>query len=396
MGLKLFLAINEGSSSLKMSLFGKKEKTLELILNAHADLENIQIKTSQFELTYPHQEKTSDRILLFLIEKLKNELHFDFSNLSAIGHRFIHGSNEYTKTTRITPQVLKNLEKFNDLDPLHNPGCIRLIKESFKLFDPKIPQFAVFDTAFHHTLPLHAKEYAIPRKLAEKYHIRKYGFHGISHAYLAKRLIEHTKNKKQKIISLHLGSGCSITAIRNGISIDTSMGFSPCSGLVMGTRVGDIDFTVLEYLSKKTKKGIQELTHLLNFESGLLGLSSESADFRTILSKAPHNSHCRLALDLFCYRILHYIGAYHAILQGVDSIIFAGGIGENAATLRSQVCSQLEFLGVKLSLDLNEKAIHLALGEIREISHASSKINVYVIATDENRLIAEEALFHLS
>lgn len=369
--MALLIAINEGSSSLKISVFERKGNQVGPLI---------------LDQSIPFRKDARPSL-----KKIVRNLDLDPSKIVGIGHRFIHGGPKYTQSVLITPSVVRDLKKFNDLAPLHNPRCLALIEESNKIW-PNIPQVAVFDTAFHRTLPSYAREYAIPQKLAKRYHIHKYGFHGISHAYLTQKLIEHTGKNQQKIITLHLGSGCSLAAIRNGVSIETSMGFSPSSGLMMGTRAGDIDSTLFEYLNKKTKKGIKAITHMLNFESGLLGVSENTSDFKQILDRAPKDPNCLLAQEMFYHRILQYIGAYTAILSGVDAIVFSGGIGENSAVLRSHLCEKLSWLGVKISLDKNKQATHLQAGDLHEISSPSSHIKVYVIATYENFLIAQETL----
>ena len=351
------LVLNVGSSSLKATLFDRKLKRLD-------DAEIKDLQTVGVE-----------RAFHLIMEKMRPE------NLMAIGHRFVHGGWKYTKSVRIDASVLHELEALKDFAPLHNPECLAVIHASKKMF-ARVPQIAVFDTAFHRTLPACAATYGIPRDLAKKYHIERYGFHGIAHAYLASRV------RVKKLITLHLGNGCSAAAILQGKSVETSMGFSPAEGLVMGTRAGDIDFTILEYLHKVTKKSLKEITHLLNFESGLLGVSGKTSDVKALLKS--REASCRLAIDLFCHRIVKVVGSYVAALNGVDAIAFSGGIGENSAEIRDKVCASLRYLGLKLSPQKNRGAKGLGPGEKRAIHGPSSCVEVFAIGADEDSFIAKE------
>jgi len=347
------LILNVGSSSLKATLFDLK---LNRLLDAEVKIEE------GFGA---------------LIKKM------DLGPLTAIGHRFVHGGWKYTKPVRINAAILKDLKTLKELAPLHNPECLAVIESSRKMF-PQVLQIAVFDTAFHRTLPPAASTYGIPHKLAKKLHIERYGFHGIAHAYLASRV------PVKKLITLQLGNGCSAAAILNGKSVETSMGFSPAEGLLMGTRAGDIDFSILEYINKVEKKSLKEITHLLNFESGLLGVSGKTSDVRKLLTDKSPNS--RLAIDLFCHRVIKTLGSYIAVLNGVDAIVFSGGIGENAAKIREKICSHFGYLGLKLSLPKNKETKQLLPGEKKVLHAPSSAIALYAIGADEDFFIAKEVL----
>lgn len=402
---QLIQVTNIGSSSLKVTFFCIDKKNLERILDAQC--KNIHASAPQIEIVVTQEKKTHikhlvggeiNKIFLLLMKEIEKLIDPNLFSIVGIGHRFIHGGDKYTSSTVITPSSLKELEKLKDLAPLHNPDCLKLIKASQKHSTSKALQIAVFDTAFHSTLPSYASQYAIPRSLASKYHIRRYGFHGISHAYLIDKYFEYTKKKKRpsKLITLHLGNGCSATAILNGLSIDTSMGFSPAEGLVMGTRAGDIDFTLIEFLCKKQHQSVGQITHMLNFESGLEGISGKTADVKELLQNYEKDPHCRLAIDIFCYRIIKYIGAFAAVLNGVDAIIFSGGIGENSPLIRQMICLKLKWLGLKIAVRKNNSVFELNPGSIQKISPPSSSVKLYVISTDENHLIAQEVLKNLN
>lgn len=400
---QLIQVINIGSSSLKVSFFWLNKGNLERILDAqckdiHASNPQIEIVTQEKKNSIKHLEGGQiDKIFLLLMKKIEKFIDFHLFSTIGIGHRFIHGGDKYTTSTIINSSSLQELEKLKTLAPLHNPDCLTLIKASRKYFASKALQIAVFDTAFHSTLPSCASQYAIPHSLASKHHIKRYGFHGISHAYLADKYFEYTKRKKRpsKLITLHLGNGCSATAIQNGLSIDTSMGFSPAEGLVMGTRAGDLDFTLIEFLCKKQHQSVSQITHMLNFKSGLEGISGKTSNVKELIQKYEKDPLCRLAIDMFCYRIIKYIGAFTAILNGVDAIIFSGGIGENSPLIRQLICSKLKWLKSKIA-QKNNSIVNSSPGSIQKISTPSSSIELYVISTDENLFIAQEVLKNLN
>ena len=308
--------------------------------------------------------------------------------IGAVGHRVVHGGEEFTGSMPITEEVIASLERYSDLAPLHNPPNLTGIRAAIQAL-PDIPQIACFDTAFHATIPQVAFTYALPYELYEEFGIRRYGFHGTSHRYVARRAAQLLKKHKYEIncITAHLGNGCSITAVGNGRSVDTSMGLTPLEGLVMGTRSGDFDPAILFYLAEHGHD-LAELNAMCNKRSGLLGLSGESNDMRTLGEKAKGgNCRAQLAVDVFCYRLKKYIGSYSAVLGRVDALVFTGGIGENDAVVRATACDGLEELGIAIDPDLNQKTVGRREGSI---SVAGSKVDVLVIPTDEEAAIAAD------
>ncbi|MGE5295709.1 MAG: acetate/propionate family kinase, partial [Solirubrobacterales bacterium] len=312
----------------------------------------------------------------------------DLSEIGAVGHRVVHGGEEFTHSVVVDEQVIASIVKYADLAPLHNPPNLAGIRAAGRRL-PGVKQIACFDTAFHMTIPRVAYMYGLPYDLYETYHIRRYGFHGISHRYVARRAAAILGRGKYEInaITCHLGNGCSITAIRNGHSIDTSMGFTPLEGVPMGTRSGDLDPAILFYLADKGYTA-QALKALCNRKSGLLGLSGLSNDIRNLLELAQQGSErATLAIDVFCYRIRKYIGSYAAVLEPLDAIVFTGGIGENATTLREQICRGMTQLGVRFDGRANERAADREA----EISAPGSPVKVFVIPTNEQMAIAKDA-----
>ncbi|MCY3020812.1 MAG: acetate kinase [Planctomycetota bacterium] len=318
----------------------------------------------------------------------------DLSDIAAVGHRVVHGGETFTGSVLITPEVVRTLEVHADLAPLHNPPNLAGIAAA-KEFIPHAPQVGCFDTAFHMTLPEVAYQYALPRELYEKYHVRRYGFHGTSHRYVARRAAELLGKHKYavNVITCHLGNGCSMAAVKEGKSVDTSMGLTPLEGLVMGTRCGDIDPAIIFYLAEKPEyKALKTLNSLLNKQSGLLGISGLSNDVRTLLQAAA-KGHLRaaLALDIFAYRIRKYIGAYAAVLPKLHAVVFTGGIGENAALLRAKAVAGLEHnLGIKLDAALNNVVSGAGRPEA-DIATADSSARILVIPTNEEKAIAADA-----
>jgi len=313
-------------------------------------------------------------------------------DVEAVGHRVVHGGSRFAQSTLVDDDVLAALEALEELAPLHNPPAVSGIRASREILGPKTPMVAVFDTAFHHTIPEHAHSYAIPHEMARRYGLRRYGFHGTSHRYVAERYAEisGTPRDQVNIITLHLGNGASATAIKGGRSVDTSMGFTPLEGLVMGTRSGDLDPAILEVLSQREGLSVEQVLTMLNTASGLLGLSRLSADMRTLLEAAagPDGRQARLAIDVFCYRARKYIGAYLAALGGADAIVFTGGIGENAPSIRAQICAGLEWCGLTLDPARNE----VAVGHEGCIGADGSRLQAWVIPTDEELLIARDTV----
>ena len=314
-------------------------------------------------------------------------------DIHAVGHRVVHGGEQFTSSALITDEVLRGIEDCIELAPLHNPANIQGILAARATLGSAIPQVAVFDTAFHQTLPEHAFLYALPYQLYRRHRIRRYGFHGTSHRYVAYRYrtLRGIARDATNIITLHLGNGCSIAAIKGGNSIDTSMGFTPLEGLVMGTRSGDLDASIVDLVSTKEGLSAREVETLLNKQSGLLGISGLTDDMRDLLAEAREHDdrRARLAIEIFCYRARKYIGSYLAAMNGAEAIVFTGGIGENSAEIRAKICSELIWMGVELDTELNSK--HGA-NQAGRISTESSRVAVYVISTNEELLIARDTV----
>jgi len=312
-----------------------------------------------------------------------------FGHIDVIGHRVVHGGSQFILPVLLKPAVMRALEKWTELAPLHNAGALQAIHLTQSLFKKDMPMVAVFDTAFHHTIPEYAARYALPKALSKRHHIRRYGFHGIAHAYMLKQYSEISKvpEEKANLVTFQLGSGCSVCAIQNGKSIDTSMGFTPLEGLVMGTRSGDLDPSLIGYIGQKEKMDWTKIETLLNKKSGLLGVSGNSADMRDLMAKRKKSPQSALAIDLFCYRAKKYLGAYLSILGGAQAIVFGGGIGEHVPEIRAQICDGLEWLGIQIDPAANMDAV----GKDGCITGKDSKIKAYVIAVDESVMIAEEA-----
>jgi len=306
--------------------------------------------------------------------------------VDAVGHRVVHGGDLFTAAAALDAENLAKLESLNDLAPLHNPAAVSGIHAARKIFGANLPMAAVFDTAFHHTIPAAASTYAISVELAKKHAIRRYGFHGMAHQYSMLRYGELTGRPANQIdiVTLHLGNGCSACAILGGRSIDTSMGFTPLEGLAMGTRSGDLDPALVEYLAHKENVSASEVGHWLNYRSGLLGLSGISHDMRELLARYETHPRARLAVDVFCYRARKYIGAYLAALGGADAVIFSGGIGENAPSVREKICAGMDWCG----LILDEEKNHATAGVEAMISAPRADIEAYVIPSDEESIIA--------
>ncbi len=341
----------------------------------------IKLKGENDQLTEKGDFKNHQIALNKVAQWLTEDVLKSPEEIVAIGHRVVHGGSHFKEPTLITGAVKSNIKELFGLAPLHNPANLEGIEVAEKVF-PNAIQVAVFDTAFHQSIPEKAFRYAIPKKLADEEGIRLYGFHGTSHQYVNRQAADHLKNPAAKMVILHLGNGCSATAIQDGQSVDHSLGFGPLSGLVMGTRSGDIDPSVMLYLLKKGYLE-KELSDFLNKQSGMLGLTGES-DLREIIRKyEAGDQECKLALELNTYRIKKYIGAYAAALNGLDALVFTAGIGENSALIRELVCSEMEFLGIAIDPSKNEK------GEI-EIQADESKVRVLVIPTNEELEIARQ------
>ncbi|SHF50497.1 acetate kinase [Salegentibacter echinorum] len=309
----------------------------------------------------------------------------DVSDIPAIGHRVVHGGDVFTDTVEIDESVKSKIKDFFDLAPLHNPPNLEGIEVAEKLF-PQAKQIAVFDTAFHSSIPKKAAQYAIPTKFYEEHHIQVYGFHGTSHNYVTNLATKHLKKDESKLISIHLGNGCSMTAVKDGKSIDHSMGFTPLDGLIMGTRSGSIDPSVIFHMVDKLGYSFEEVSKLLQKESGMLGLTGYS-DLREIEKEAENgNRQCQLALEMNAYRIKKYIGSYIAAMNGVDAIIFTAGIGENSDVIRRLACKEMDFFGIVLDEEKNK----VRAKEVRFINKEEAKVKVMVIPTNEELEIAQQ------
>jgi len=315
------------------------------------------------------------------------------ADINAIGHRVVHGGEHFKQSVKIDEEVFRAIEDCIELAPLHNPTNIKGIQAARDVFGNGLPQVAVFDTAFHQTLPAHAYLYAIPYQLYRRYRIRRYGFHGTSHRYVAYRYrqLQKIARDETNVITIHLGNGCSIAGIRGGNSQDTSMGLTPLEGLVMGTRSGDIDPAIIDFISVKEGLSSREVETLLNKQSGLLGISGLTHDMRELLAEEKENNDRRahLAIEVFCYRVRKYIGAFLAATDGADAVIFTGGIGENSPEVRTRICNGLGWLGMVLNSEANDKAKG---GFEGKISTDDSRLAAYVIPTDEELLIARDTV----
>src|SRR4029434_3542236 len=322
------------------------------------------------------------------IEEIKS-----IADIQAVGHRVVHGGERFKQSVLITDEVVRAVEDCIDLAPLHNPANLTGISATRKLFGEGLPQVAVFDTAFHQTLPDHAFLYALPYQLYRRYRLRRYGFHGISHRYVAYRyrVMRNIARDATNIITLHLVHGCSATAISSGNSIDTSMGLTPLEGLVMGTRSGDLDPAIIEFIAAKEGLSTREIETLMNKHSGLLGISGLTSDMRELLAEAREENDRRseLAIEIFCYRARKYIGAYLAAMNGADAVVFTGGIGENSPEVRARICDGLQWIGIEVDEELNR--LHTG-GREGLISKEGSRPAVYVIPTDEELLIARDTV----
>lgn len=314
------------------------------------------------------------------------------ADIHAVGHRVVHGGERFSQSAVITDEVLKGIEDCIELAPLHNPNNVKCIQAARRIFGPKMPQVAVFDTAFHHSLPEHAYLYAVPYHLYRRHRIRRYGFHGTSHRFVAYRyrVMADKTREETHIITLHLGNGCSAAAIRKGYPVDTSMGMTPLEGLVMGTRSGDVDPAIVNLIATKEGLTTNEVESLLNTQSGLLGISGLTNDMRELEQELKEHDDRRVwvAIEVFCYRVKKYIGAYLACMGGADAVVFTGGIGENAAAIRAKICDGLECLGLKLDKTKNDEAV----GKEERISTDDSRLHAYVIPTDEELLIARDTV----
>lgn len=387
------LTINAGSSSLKASLFEKTKELVKIQIDGiNRDKCKFTYKSADKNIGQHQKIKNHETALTFALELLsKNKAIEDLKEIKAVGHRVVHGGEKYTKSVKIDANVLKTIEKLSNLAPLHNPVNLEAIKAAKKLLPKNSKHIAVFDTSFHQTIPEKGYLYGLPFKLYKKESIRRYGFHGTNHKYVIESALKTMKKKKAKIVSCHIGNGSSITASIDGNSVDTSMGFTPLEGIIMGTRCGSIDPAITFHLQKNLKMKAKEVDTLLNKESGLLGVSGISSDMRDIYAKYKDKDQNAIrTIELLAYQIAKYIGSYAAAMNGLDAIVFTGGIGEKAFYVREKVIDYLEFLGFKLDKTKNKTSKGDCVDQI-----SKGKKKIFVIKANEAYQIAKET-FNLS
>jgi acetate kinase len=372
---------------------------------AQGGIEKIGLKGSFLKLTLPNDDKVvlegeileHQAAIEYILGVLLSEKYGCIKSLdeiNAVGHRVVHGGEKFNSSVLINDEVIAKMEECIEMAPLHNPPNLKGIY-AVKSLMPNVPQVGVFDTAFHQTMPKHAYMYGIPYSLYEKYSIRRYGFHGTSHRYVSKRACDFLglDYNATKVLTCHIGNGASVAAIKDGKSIDTSMGFTPVEGLMMGTRAGDVDAGVITFLMDKESIGSQGISNMLNKQSGMMGISGVSSDMREVSNAADEgHERAQLSLDMYDYRIKKYIGAYAAAMGGVDVIVFTGGVGENRGRTRAGACSGLEYMGIKIDDSVNPGIF----GVESVISTPDSKVKVVVIPTDEEYMIAADTLEILS
>ncbi|WP_068854877.1 acetate kinase [Leyella lascolaii] len=390
------LVLNCGSSSIKYKLYNMDDHSVM----AAGGAERIGLDEAFVKVTMPDGEKKK---IMHDMPDHKEGVNFVFSLLTdpeigaiksldeidAVGHRIVQGGDLFEKSVIVDESVERGIESLCDLAPVHNAGHLKGIRAVDKLM-PDVPQVCVFDNAFHSTMPDYAYLYAVPYELYEKYHVRRYGFHGTSHRYVSQRVCEFLGRdiSTQRIITCHIGNGASVTAVKFGKCVDTSMGLTPLAGVMMGSRSGDIDASAVTYIMEKLGLQPQEMAEYLNKQSGVLGISGVSSDMREVeAAAADGNRRARLALDMYCYRIKKYIGAYAAAMGGVDIIVWTAGVGENQTDVREDSCKGLEFLGIKIDHEANNTQ-----GKEAVISAPDSKVTVCVIPTDEELMIAKDTM----
>ncbi|MEI0476341.1 acetate kinase [Brachyspira pulli] len=384
------LVINSGSSSIKYQLFAMPEAKvlakglLEKIGEETSALKHTAVekgKEKKIEQKVPDHKAGMALIFSLLTDKEVGVIS-DMSEISGVGHRVVHGGEAFSKSTLITDEAIKAVEACCDIAPLHNPAGLQGIRACQEILKD-VKMVAVFDTSFHQTIPEYAYMYAVPHEWYDKYKVRRYGFHGTSHKYVYAEFCKVNNKPNANVIVCHLGNGASVTAVKNGESVDTSMGLTPLEGLVMGTRSGDMDPAVVTFMMGKENLSAKEIDNIINKKSGLLGVSGVSNDMRNLEEAAKSNPKAELAIQMFCYRVKKYIGSYMAVLGHVDGIVFTGGIGENSAYIRGRILEGLDELGIKCDDDKNAKARGCA-----NFEKDGAPIKLYVIATDEEKAIA--------
>ena len=391
------LVVNCGSSSIKYQLFEMPDGAVltKGLLERIGEAESVLFhqtdgRRTEIREVVPDHREGFDLVVKTLLDGEVGAIK-DISEIFAVGHRVVHGGEKFAESTLITEEIVHVIREYGHLAPLHNPPNLTGI-EAAKSLLPGVPQVAVFDTAFHETLPPIAFLYALPYEFYEKHRIRKYGFHGTSHRYVSQKAAEFLKQPiaRLNMVTCHLGNGCSITAVRGGKSVDTSMGFTPLEGVMMGTRSGDLDPAIVAFLVQEEHLSVEEVVTILNKKSGLLGISGVSNDMREVQQAARDgNRRAQLALDLFAYRIKKYIGAYMAVLGRLDALVFTGGIGEHASKVRAAICSDMEEFGIELDASENEDP--KAKGS-RTVSTNRAKVKVLIVPTDEEAMIAHDTL----
>ena len=391
------LVINAGSSSLKYQLIDMNDESViakgicERVGTPEACISFKTPDGQKIEYNAPMSNHTEAfAAVKYALTEGEYKVINDISEITAVGHRVVQGGSLFNKSVLINDKVIADIASMNDLAPLHNPANIMGINASIELFGKDVPQVAVFDNAFHSTMPAEAYTFAIPYELTKKYSIRRYGFHGTSHKFVSARCAEVMGKdiKDLKIVTCHLGNGSSITAVKNGEVIDTTMGLTPLDGLAMGTRCGAIDPSVVLFIMEKEGLSVKEMDTLLNKKSGLAGVSELSSDDRDLKAAAAEgNEQCLIARNILAYQIKKYIGAFAAAMNGIDAIVFTGGIGENADDIRDKVCNEISYLGVEID---NEIGKTLVKGKEGELSTENSKVKVYVLPTNEELAIARD------
>ncbi len=391
------LVLNCGSSSIKYALYDMDKKTVMTSGGA----ERVGLDGAFVKVKLPNGEKKQImhdipehtegvKFIFSLLTDPEIGVIKDLKEIGAVGHRMVHGGEKFNKSVVLNDEVLKAFEDCTDLAPLHNPANLKGVKAVTELM-PGLPQVGVFDTAFHQTMPQHSYMYAVPYELYTDYGVRRYGFHGTSHRYVSQRVCDFLgiKAERHRIITCHIGNGASISAVKDGKCVDTSMGLTPLEGVMMGTRSGDIDGGAIAYIEKKLNLGAEGISNLLNKKSGVLGITGISSDMREVDAAAKEgNERAILALDMYNYRIKKYIGAYAAAMGGVDIIVFTAGVGENQSSMREEVCADMEWMGVKVDKAKNA-TVH---GEEAVISAPDSQVKVVVIPTDEELMIATDTM----
>lgn len=391
------LVINAGSSSLKYQLIDMTDESViakGICERVGSEDACISFKTPDGKKIEYKSPMSNHTAAFAEVKKVLTEGEYkvidDISEITAVGHRVVQGGSLFNKSMLVTDDVIKGIEEMCALAPLHNPAHIQGINASIELFGKDVPQVAVFDNAFHSTMPAEAYTFALPYEYYTKYQVRKYGFHGTSHRFVSARCAEVMGKdiKDLKIVTCHLGNGSSITAVKGGEVIDTTMGLTPLDGLIMGTRSGAVDPSAVLFIMEKENLSVKEMDTILNKKSGILGISGLSSDDRDVKAAAAEgNEQCALARKMLAYQIKKYIGAFTAAMDGIDAIVFTGGIGENADDLRDNICNELTYLGVEIDQNIGKTLVKGAEGEL---STANSKVKVYVLPTNEELVIARD------